>query len=379
MIKRILALSVIAMLLVAAILFEQYRATTDRVSGFLEADEIRVGSRVGGRVAAVHVEEGQPVKKGDLLVELEPFDLRERLREAEAHLAAQQATCDRLQKGYRPEEKAQAKARHDQLKAEQQKLENGPREQELQVARHQLEVANAQFDLAKRNYARVASLAGSRAIAEEELDRAGEQLKAATEMVGLREQEFNLLDVGTRQEDIDRIKAQVEEASQAWQLTENGYRSEDIAAAQAARDAAKAAVEVLRIQLEELKIKSPLSGVVEAMELQPGDLVMASAPVLSLLDDQHLWVRAYVPQNRVGIRVRDTLKIVVDSFPKEPLQGTVEFVSRQAEFTPSNVQTPDERSKLVFRIKVAVPNPEHKLLPGMSATVWLPHTEAIHE
>ncbi len=152
---------------------------------------------------------------------------------------------------------------------------------------------------------------------QEELDRAGEQLKAATAMVALRAQELNLLEVGTRTEDLARIEAQVEEAYQAWQLTENGYRAEDIAAAQAARDAAKFALDALRIQLEELKIKSPLDGVVEAMELQPGDLVAPSAPVLSLLDDQHLWVRAYVPQNRVGIQVGERLKVVVDSFPDE--------------------------------------------------------------
>jgi HlyD family secretion protein len=314
-----------------------------------------------------------------VLVELEPFDLLERLHEAEANLAAQQATFDRLKTGYRPEEKAQAKARYDQLVAEQEKLTYGPRDQEIEVARRQKDVAKAQLDLAERNHARVSSLVGSRAAAQEELDRAGEQLKAATATVELRSQELNLLEVGTRKEDLARIKAEVEGAYQAWQLTENGYRTEDVAAAQAARDAAKFARDALRIQLEELKIKSPLEGVVEAMELQPGDLVAPSAPVLSMLDDQHLWVRAYVPQNQVGIQVGEKLQVVLDSSPDDDLWGTVIFVSRQAEFTPSNVQTPEERSKLVFRIKVAVPNPDRKLLPGMSADVWLPGTEARDE
>jgi len=379
MIKRFLALAVIVSLLIAAIFYDHFSSTTDKVSGFIEADEIRVGSRVGGRVTAVHVQEGQRVQKDQVLVELEPFDLLERLHEAEAHLAAQQATFDRLKTGYRPEEKAQAKAHYDQLVAEQEKLTYGPRPQEKEVARRQLDVAKAQLDLAERNHARVSSLVGNRAAAQEELDRAGEQLKGATAMVELRSQELNLLEVGTRTEDLARIKAEVEGAYQAWQLTENGYRAEDVAAAQAARDAAKFALDALQIQLEELKIKSPLDGVVEAMELQPGDLVAPSAPVLSLLDDQHLWVRAYVPQNRVGIQVGEKLKVVLDSLPDADLSGTVVFVSRQAEFTPSNVQTPEERSKLVFRIKVAVANPDRKLLPGMSADVWLPDTEARHD
>ena len=352
---------------------------TDKVSGFIEADEIRVGSRVGGRVAAVHVREGQRVEKDQVLVELEPFDLLERLREAEAQLAAQQATLNRLKAGYRPEERAQAKARYDQLVAEQEKLAYGPRDQEKEVARSQLDVARAQLDLAERNHTRVSSLVASRAAAQEELDRAGEQLKAATAMVELRAQELNLLEVGTRQEDLERIKAEVEGAYQAWQLTENGYRVEDIAAAEAARDAARHALDALHIQLEELKIKSPLAGAVEVLELQPGDLVAPSAPVLSLLDDQHLWVRAYVPQNQVGIQVGQQLRVILDSFPDEALTGTVVFIARQAEFTPSNVQTPEERSKLVFRIKVAIPNPDRKLLPGMSADIRLPDREAHHD
>ena len=230
--------------------------------------------------------------------------------------------------------------------------------------------------LARQNHARAVGLVEKRAAAAEELDRTGEKLEAATATVALREQELDLQLVGTRQEDLDRIAAQVEEALNAWNLTKNGYRREVVAAAEAARDAAQFARDALRVQLEELKIKSPLDGVVEAMELQPGDLVGPSTPVLSLLDDQHLWVRAYVPQNRVGIHLGQELQVVVDSFPDEVFPGAVTFVSRLAEFTPSNVQTPEERSKLVFRIKVAVSDRQRRLLPGMSADVWLPRTEA---
>ncbi|MHB8972852.1 MAG: HlyD family secretion protein [Pirellulaceae bacterium] len=379
MIKRFLILAVVACLLLTAILYDQYRSVTHKVSGFIEADDIRVGSRVGGRVTAVHVQEGQRVEKDQVLVELEPFDLLARVAQAEANLAAQQADLERLQHGYRTEEIAQAKAHYEQLVAEQAKLKQGPRDQEIEVARSQLAVAKAQKVLAGQNHKRVAGLVEKRAAAAEELDRAGEQLEAATATVALREQELDLQLVGTRQEDLDCIAAQVEEARTAWELVKNGYRPENIAAAKAARDASQSALDALRVQLEELKIRSPLSGVVEAMELQPGDLVGPSAPVLSLLDDQHLWVRAYVPQNRIGIQVGQELDVVVDSIPDQTLQGTVMFVSRMAEFTPSNVQTPEERSKLVFRIKVAVTDPQRRLLPGLSADVWLPRTEAPHD
>ncbi len=149
----------------------------------------------------------------------------------------------------------------------------------------------------------------------------------------------------------------MEEAIHAWELKRNGYRKEDIAAAQASRDAAQFALAAIEKQLEELKIRSPLDGVIEAFDLEPGDLVPPSSPVLSMLDDSHVWVRAYVPQNRLSVDVGQKLPVSIDSFPHDDFVGTVTFVSRQAEFTPSNVQTPEERAKLVFRTKVALKNP----------------------
>ncbi len=379
MFRRLVVLLLLAVLLLAAILYDQYRAVPRRVSGFLEADEIRVGSRVGGRVLAVHVQEGQRVTQGQLLVELEPFDLRERLLEAEAQLAARQADLQRLEHGYRAEEIAQAEARYRQLLAKQAKLRAGPREQEIEVARSQLKVAQAELVLAQQSHTRVASLVEKRALAVEELDRAGERLQAATANVALREQQLDLELAGTRQEDLDQIDAQVEESRQAWDMFRNGSRPEDVAAARSARDAAQYMRDALQTQLGELRVTSPLDAVVEAMELQPGDLVAPSAPVLSLLDDQRLWVRAYVPQNLVPLHVGQTLPVIVDSFPQDPREGTVIFISRLAEFTPSNVQTPAERAKLVFRIKVALDNADRMLLPGMSADIWLPNAEAHRE
>ncbi len=379
MFRRLAALLLLALLLIAAILYDQHRAVPRKMSGFLEADEIRVGSRVGGRVLAAHVQEGERVARNQLLVELQPFDLRERLGEAEALLAARQADLQRFEHGYRAEELAQAEARYRQLLAEQAKLRAGPREQEIEVARAQLAVARAELVLAQQSHQRVANLVAKRVTAVEELDQAGERLQAATAHVALREQQLDLQLVGTRQEDLDQIEAQVEEARQAWNLRKNGYRTEEVAAAAAARDAAQCARDALQAQLAELQITSPIDGVVEAMELRPGDIVAPSAPVLSLLDDRQLWVRAYVPQNQVALQVGQKLRVVVDSFPQDAREGTVSFISRIAEFTPSNVQTPVERAKLVFRIKVTLDNPDRQLLPGMSADVWLPDREAHDE
>ncbi len=133
----------------------------------------------------------------------------------------------------------------------------------------------------------------------------------------------------------------------------------------------KRRLEAIRRQKEELSIKSPIDGTIEALDLQPGDMVAPGAPVLSMLDRNKLWVRAYIPQNRIGVQVGNRVRLTVDSYPDEPFEGVVTFVARQAEFTPSNVQTPEERSKQVFRIKVAIENQRDLLRPGMMADVWL--------
>ena len=192
-----------------------------------------------------------------------------------------------------------------------------------------------------------------------------------------RQEELSLLEAGTRPEEIREAEALVEESRLAWTVAEEGFRQEEIAQARAARDAAQAALEAVGERIKELKITSPVDGVVEAVELQPGDLVPAGAPVISIMDDSHLWVRAYVPENRLRPASRpETREVTVDSFPDKRFAAEVSFIARQAEFTPGNVQTPEERSKQVFRIKVELDEGLDELRPGMSADVWLDGADA---
>lgn len=375
MTKRILiVISAIFVLTVTALLlYSQWRPASNKVSGVIEADEIRLGSRVGGRVKEVLVEEGKPVKAGQPLVILEEFDLDERLAEAEANLAARQAEYDRFTNGFRTEEKDQAQARLDRLTAKVKKLVDGPRPEEIAAGQARLDLAVAQLERAQASYNRVNKLfeQGKGAVTREDIDRATEEVKVTRANSQIRTQEFQLLDKGTRAEDIAQAKAELREAEAALALVERGYRDEEKRQAQAARDAAKAARDAIVAQQEELEIKAPVDGVVEAVELQKGDLVSAGAPVLSIMDTSHLWVRAYVPEDRLDVKIGDRLQVTVDSYPGKSFQGEVTFISRQAEFTPSNVQTPQERSKQVFRIKVKLLEGLDRLRPGMAADIQL--------
>lgn len=374
MARRIILL-LIAALLLGGLLFATrwWTATPPRVSGFIESHEIRLGSRVGGRVTKVHVDEGDAVTVGDVLVELDPFDLLARQAEAQALLASREAEYRRLREGFRPEEIVQALQRYEQLKAKYEEMVEGPRKQEIEVARQRLAAAGAEATLAQQQHDRTQQLFQQKALPRDEMDRAVAELSVAQRTVAVRQEELNLLLEGTRPEEIAAAKAQMEEANAAWQLHQSGYRQEDIAQAKAQVDAARAALQAVGVQLEELTIHAPVEGVIETMELRPGDLVGAGAPVMSMFDTSELWVRSYLPAD-VHLVVGQELPVTVDGFRDERFRGEVTFIASEAEFTPMNVQTPEDRAKQVFRIKVMLREGFDRLRPGMLADVWLPET-----
>lgn len=369
--RLVVILGIATAILVGLLFYRQTLSEPLKISGFIEAHDIRVGSRVGGRVKRVGVEEGDRVEGGQTLIELEPFDLMERQAETAAQLAVRKYQLQLLEKGYQDEEVAQFAARREQLLAHLDKLIAGPRKQEIAAAKSRLELAQAQLTLARSNQGRTETLFGRNVATREDLDQANEQLRVAQAEVQVRTEELELLQEGTRKEELAEARAQVEEATQAWQLRKGGYRQEEIDEARASVTAAEATLAAINDQIAELTIKAPLEGTIEALELRPGDLVSPGAPVLSIMDTSMLWVRAYLPENHLNYQVGDRVKITVDSYPEKAFAGEITFIARNAEFTPSNVQTPEERSKQVFRIKVNLLTGLKELRPGMAADVWL--------
>lgn len=351
--------------------WQQNRPVPFVVSGFIEADEIRVGSRVGGRVAEVMAAEGIKVRQGDPLYRLDPFDLNEQLAQARAQLAGYRAEHDRLMAGFRVEEKEQAKARRDQAAAVLEKLKSGPRPREIDIARERLNAAKATLELAQAEHNRISRLRQEQQAASVEYDRAVQQFKAAQAEAAAAEQELALLEEGSRKEDITQAQAALAEAEAAWKLAEAGYRAEDVARAEAQVQAAEAQVATIQSRMDELVVRAPTDCLVEAIELQPGDLVAVNAPSVALLDAHRLWVRSYVPEGRLAeVKLGAEVPVRVDSFPGRVFAGKITFIAQQAEFTPRNIQTPEERSKQVFRIKVTMEGPQaEELRVGMVADV----------
>lgn len=372
MIRRIVLFAIVAAALVTLIAYSQWRPRANYVSGLIEAEEIRLGSRVGGRVQKVLVREGDNVTQFMPLIEFEPYDLQEREQQAVAVLAERIAVSKKMSRGMRDEEIAQAKSRYDQALAELSLIKEGPRAEEVAAAENRQDQANATLNLAKREYDRVAVLnQQGNAISESEFDIADEKWRAAVAQAEVRKNELKVLQDGARSQEIQIRAAKVEELRLAWELDKQGFRAEDIEQAEAARAAAAAALDAIRVQKKELTILAPIDGIIDSLNLQPGDLVGPNAPVMTMLSRNSLWVRAYVPQRFLQLRVGQTLRVTADSFPGEDFQGEVTFISHQAEFTPGNIQTPDDRAKQVYRIRVTLNNADGKLRPGMTANVWL--------
>ncbi|MEN6625199.1 MAG: HlyD family efflux transporter periplasmic adaptor subunit [Candidatus Sumerlaeia bacterium] len=371
MVKRILMVAAVAAALVLFLVFNQHRREPLVVSGFIEAYEIRVGSRVGGRVAGVTAEEGDRVTTGTPLIRLDPFDLNRQRERAAAQLAAARAAEQKAVAGFRVEEIEQGRAKYREARAKLDEAVNGPRPQEIATARAQLSDAQAQLRLANVTFERSTALRKQGVNTIEQLDQARAERDAAQAAVDSRQQQLDLLLIGTRPEQIEQARAAAADTSQALQLLLAGTRAEDVAQARANTLAADAALRVIEKQLQELDVVAPVAGVVEAVDLRPGDLIAADAPALSIMDTSRLWVRAYVPESRLAFNVGDPATVTTDSFPGQNFNGVVTFIARQGEFTPNNVQTPEDRSKVVLRIKVELREGLDRLRPGMAADVRL--------
>lgn len=272
------------------------------------------------RIAQVLVEEGDMVKKGQVLARLDIGRLAPQVREADATVASQRAMVLKLRNGSRPEEIAQARAN---------------------LASAQADAANANVQLERR-----VALTVNSTISKQELDTT----KAAAAVAD----------------------AKVEVARSALELTIAGPRAEELLQAEAQLRGSEAQLALMREQLADAELIAPFDAVVRSRLMEPGEMAAPMKPVFSLAMIGTKWVRAYVSEPNLGhVRSGMRARIVTDSFPDKPLDGWVGFISPVAEFTPKTVETEDLRSSLVYEVRVFVDDKGDVLRLGMPATVKL--------
>jgi len=288
------------------------------VSGNVEVTEVNMGFKIPGRVMELLTDEGRKVNAGDKLAVLDDAELQSQVAQNRAYLSEAVTKLEELKIGSRPQEIQQAMATVDQAEAERHKAE--------------------------KDYQRAEALFGKEVVSAQYLD--------------------------TARKTYDLAVAQHNKALEALSLVREGPRKEVIKGSGDRVLQAKAALQLSIERLHDSIIYAPASGVVLQKNVEPGETVASGLPVYTIGDLAKPWIKVYIKEDKLGlVKLGQKAEITTDSYPGKKYEGTVTYISSEAEFTPKNVQTREERVKLVFGVKVSVQNLNDELKPGMPADV----------
>jgi multidrug resistance efflux pump len=346
---------------------------TLQLPGVVEIQEVRLSSKIGGRVAKVTAAEGELVEAGRPLVYFEAPELEAQREQVYARLLAARADLEKARNGSRPEEKASALAAARSAEARHEKLRNGARQEELDQARADLAAVQADWKRSVQDLERNSRLMRTGAIArgDFEIVQAAEGRLAA--QVKSAQARLDLLVAGTRPEELAEAAAEADRARANSDLLQAGTRSEEIAAAEAKVAELEGRLRELDANLREAVVRAPERAVVEVVAVRPGDVTAPNQAVVRVLRAEDLWVKVFVPETELGrVRLNQAVTVTVDAYAGRRFQGTVRQVAAISEFTPRNVQSVSERRHQVFAIKVRVTDPQGVFKSGMAAEVQLP-------
>ncbi len=288
-------------------------------SGTIECTQVQVAPQVAGRLLDVPLQEGAAVAKGDLIAQIDPADYELRRDEVLAGLALAQAQLNLVLAGARDED--------------------------IQRAREQVNEAKAAAGAADADYRRIRQVFEKKSATQKQMDDARAQA--------------------------DRTSAALAAAEQNLAKLTRGNRQEEIRIAQAQADQAKARLAVAEKAVADCKVTAPMDGVVTTRSREAGEFVGAGTPLVTLSRLDEVWLSVYVPEDRLSrVKLGAKAQVKLDG-DQQMYGGTVTFISPEAEFTPKNVQTPDERAKLVYRVKITLANPDGLFKPGMPADGFL--------
>jgi membrane fusion protein YbhG len=305
-----------------------------RASGHVEATNVRLAPEVGGRITDLPVKEGDRVEVNALIVKLDGREIELAIDRARAEHSVADAQLRLLQAGSRPEEIRQAEA-------------------QAQTARDEVAAARAELDAAAQDLQRFEALLQANAGSRKQRDDAATRRDVARERLQAAE---------------SRVKA----AEQATARLRSGARPQEIDAARARVTAAAAQVATAQESLDDTTLRSPIAGIVTEKLVEAGEVVAPRTPVVVITDLVHAWADVFVPEPVVPrLRLGQSATVVTDA-GGAGLGGTVSYISPKAEFTPRNVQTADERSKLVYRVRISVDNKDGVLKQGMPVEAVLP-------
>jgi len=354
---------------------------TIRLSGNIELTQANLSFKYSGRLVELLVDEGAIVTKGQLLARLDLTEYQRQVEREHASVASSQSSLIQLrtsidfQKANIESDVALKRAILQQAEARLTELQNGSRKEEIEQARASLSEAQATQKQASADWERAQTLFKNDDISAQQRDQFRRAFDAANATVRRLSESLQLAEIGPRKEQIDQQRAVVEQARASLKIAEAQRidlkrRTEEIGMRQSDIQRAQAQAGVLDSQLSDRTLFAPFDGVVLTKGTEVGEVLSAGASVVTVGDVEHPWVRAYLSEKDLGrVKLGTPAKVTTDSFKGKHYDGKVTFISAEAEFTPKQIQTEEERTKLVYRIKIEVPNPNRELKSNMPADV----------
>jgi HlyD family secretion protein len=350
-----------------------------KVSGNIELTEVNVAFKMAGRLVERTVDEGDAVRKG---MEIAKLDQEQLLKQRDAAVAAMQGAQALLAQSetalawQKQTLVADMESRQGDLTSAEAKLlelKTGARPQEIQQAKAAVDAAQSEYDRSRKDWDRAQTLYKNDDISASQYDMARARWEAAEAQLKQANERSSLVLAGARSEDIEAAAGQVQraragiKAAQANEL-DIKRREQELAARRSDIDRAKAQIELIDSQLADTVAKSPVDGVVLVKSADVGEVLAPGTTVVTVGDIDHPWLRAYVNETDLGrVKLGAPCRVTTDAFPGKIYNGKISFISSEAEFTPKQIQTADERVKLVYRIKIDVENPNRELKSNMPA------------
>ena len=381
--KRIIVI-VLALAVVAAAVyaFRGRNRTPDGrivVSGNIELTEVNIAFKTAGRLIERNVDEGDAVKKGEVLARLDRDQLvaqREReaaaLESAQAQLAQAETSLE-WQKATLAGDLEQRQADLSSNQARLLELKNGSRPQEKQEAHAAVEAAQAELDRAQRDWDRAQTLFKNDDISASQYDQYRNRWQSTQAALKQAQEREALVLAGPRSEQVEAAAEQVNRTRGALKMAEANTlelkrRQQELTARRAEIARARANLALIDSQLADTVAVSPVDGVTLVKAADVGEVLAAGTTVVTVGDIDHPWLRAYVNESDLGkVKIGSKARITTDSYPGKVYNGRVSFIASEAEFTPKQIQTQEERVKLVYRIKIEVDNPHQELKSNMPA------------
>jgi HlyD family secretion protein len=347
------------------------------VSGNLELTQVDISFKTSGRLVERTVNEGDKVKKGQLLARLDPNQLEHQQERDKALVSSAMSSYQQLETSIafqRATIESDVAAKHAELNEAQARLDallHGNRPQDIQQSAAAVADAKAQLDYAKSDWDRAQTLFKNEDISRQQYDQFRMKVDTATAMLRQAEERLSLMKEGARAEDIAGARAAVAKAQASVKTAEANRleltrKEQELGARKAEIERSRAQVGISESQLGDTAVYAPMDGMVLVKSAEVGEVIGAGTNVMTIGDLEHPWLRAYINQTDLGrVKVGQQVKLTTDSFSNKSYMGRVTFIASEAEFTPKQIQTKEERVKLVYRIKIEVENSAQELKNNM--------------